>query len=238
MAKASKKGKGRKGASARPEVAEMRQRFLQLYAAPLCDVLDRMDMPNQVLDLAIKPFLPDMKIAGPAYTLKSERAHPEETRGAKVDLVGGMTPGCVAVYSVGSEDRSGHWGELTSNAAAAKGCCGAVVDGNIRDSTQHVQIPGWSCFSRGTSPIEFGSRGRITVLQEPILMSGSLTTVVPVQPGDWVFGDSDGVVILPQEIALDVLKQAEEQVAKERKSRALLRKGEDLRTVKEKYRVG
>lgn len=238
MAQASKKSKGGAHQAGGTNTAELRQRFLDLYLAPLFDVMDRMGLPNQVLDLDIKPFLPTMKIAGVAYTLKSERAHPEESRPASADLVGGMTPDCVAVYSVGREDRSGHWGELTSNSAAAKGCRGVVVDGNIRDSTQHVQIPDWACFSRSTSPIEFAKRGRITVVQEPVLMSGSLTTTVPVKPGDWVFGDSDGVIIIPQEVSLDVLQQAEEQVARERESRALLRKGEDMRTVKEKYRVG
>lgn len=237
MAKA-KKAAARKTGAASAGAAELRQRFLKLYAAPLCDVLDRMGLHNQVLDLSIKPFLPTMKVAGTAYTFKSQRAHPDDPQPASRDLVAGMMPDCVAVYSVGREDQSGHWGELTSNSAAAKGCRGCVVDGNIRDSTQHVQIPDWAAFSRGTSPIEFGTRGRIVGIQVPVLMSGTLTTQVAVHPGDWIFGDSDGVVVIPQDIALDVLCQAEEQVAREKKSRALLRKGEDMATVKEKFRVG
>jgi len=220
-----------------PSIADLCRRYGKLYCGPLYDVLEKMGCPNQVLDLAIKPLLPKMKVAGPAYTVKSERRHPGEPSATKVNIVGGMTRGCVAVYSVGRELRSGHWGELTSNSSAAKGCQGIVVDGGARDSTEHVKIPNWSCFCRYTSPIEFGSRGRITAVQVPILMSGSLTSVVPVNPGDFVFGDSDGVMIIPQEICLDVLKQAEEVIDREKKGRALIRQGVDMAEVKRRYRV-
>jgi len=220
-----------------PSVAALCRRYGRLYCGPLYDVLSRMGYPDQVLDLAIKPLLADMKIAGPAYTVKSERRHPEQPRSGKVDIVGGMTRHCVAVYSVGREDRSGHWGELTSNASAAKGCQGVIVDGGARDSTQHLQIPKWSCFCRYTSPIEFGPRGTITAVQVPILMTGSLTTTVAVRPGDFVFGDLDGVIVIPREITVEVLEKAEEVVAREKKGRALIRKGADMAEVKRKHGV-
>ena len=221
-----------------PSVAELCRRYGKLYCGPLYDTLERMGHPNQVLDLAIKPLVPTMKIAGIAYTAKSERRHPDQPDPPGVDLLGAMSPGCVAVYSVGREDKSGHWGELTSNAAAAKGCQGIVVDGGIRDSTEHVKIRNWSAFGRYTSPIEFGSRGRITAVQVPVLMSGSLTTMVPVRPGDFIFGDSDGVMVIPQELALTVLEQAEEIVAREKKGRALIRKGVSMSRVATQYGVG
>ena len=220
-----------------PSVAELCRRYGKLYGGPLYDTLEQMGYPNQVLDLAIKPLVPTMKVAGPAYTVKSERRHPDEPNAPAVDILAGIRRGCVAVYSVGREDRSGHWGELTSNAAAAKGCQGVVVDGGGRDSTEHVKIPKWSCFCRYTSPIEFGSRGRITAVGVPILMSGSLTTVVRVRPGDFVFGDSDGVMIIPQEIALEVLYSAEDVVAREKKGRALIRQGTSMDRVKKAYGV-
>jgi len=230
--------KKKSDSSETPPVQQLCERYAQLYSGPLYDTLAEMGYPNQVLDLGIKPLLPGMTVAGPAYTLKSERAHPDEPGVADVDIVGGMTAGCVAVYSVGREDRSGHWGELTSNAAAAKACQGVVVDGGARDSTEHVKIPRWSCFCRYTSPIEFGSRGRITAVQAPILMSGSLTTVVAVKPGDFVFGDSDGVTIIPQDIVLDVLLRTEDVVEREKEGRALIREGADMDEVKRKHRVG
>ena len=228
----------RKVPTRRPSAAELCRRYRKLYCAPIYDVLAKAGYPNQVLDLSIKPLMPAMKVAGPAYTVKSERRHSDEPRKPKVDLVGGMTQRCVAVYSVGREQQSGHWGELTSNASAAKGCQGIVVDGGARDSTQHLKIPKWSCFCRYTSPIEFGTRGRITAVQVPILMSGSLTEVVPVRPMDFVFGDADGVIIIPQEMVIDVLEQAEDVVAREKEGRALIRQGADMAEVKRRQRVG
>lgn len=220
-----------------PSVAELCRRYAKLYCGPIYDTLEQMGHPNQVLDLALKPLSPGMRMAGPAYTIKSDRRHRDEPDPPKVDIVGGMTRHCVAVYSVGREDQSGHWGDLTSNAAAAKGCQGVVVDGGARDSTEHLKIPKWSCFCRYTSPIEFGSRGRITAVQVPILMTGSLTTVVPVRPGDFIFGDLDAVMVIPQEMLLEVLARTEEVVARERKGRALMRKGVDMAEVKRKHRV-
>jgi regulator of RNase E activity RraA len=217
---------------------DLSTRYGRLYSGPIYDVLAKMGRPNQVLDLAIKPLLPTMTVAGVAYTIRSERRNPDDPDRPKVDIVGGMTPGCVAVYSVGREQQSGHWGELTSNASAAKGCRGVVVDGGARDSTEHLKIPKWSCFCRYTSPIEFGTRGRITAVQVPVLMSGSLTTVVPVKPGDVVFGDLDGVIVIPREMALDVLAEAEDVVAREKKGRALIRQGVDMSEVKRRQRVG
>ena len=231
-------GKGTRRSSKSPSVAELCRRYSRMYGGPLYDTLAEMGYPDQVLDLAIKPLLPTMKVVGIAYTVKSERGHAEEPRSGKVDLLGGITPHCVAVYSVGREDRSGHWGELTSNSAAAKGCRGVVVDGGARDSTEHVKIPKWSCFCRYSSPIEFATRGRITAVQVPILMSGSLTTVVPVRPGDLVFGDSDGVIIVPQEVTVELLERAEDVVKRERKARSLIRNGVDMSRAKQQYRVG
>ena len=231
MAKAKRKRKKT------PTTLDLCRRFGKLYCGPIYDVLEKLGYPNQVLDLAIKPLAPTMKVAGIAYTVKSERADRDEPRAGKVDLLGGVTPGCVAVYSVGREDRSGHWGELTSNAAAAMGCRGVVVDGGARDSTEHLKIPNWSCFSRYASPIEFGARGRITAVQVPILMSGSLTTIVSVRPGDFIFGDSDGVMVLPQEIMVEVLVKAEDTVKREKTGRALIRQGASMAEVKRKFGV-
>lgn len=214
-------------------------RYRKLYGGPIYDVLEQAGYPNQVLAKEIRPLRSDMKVAGPAFTVKSILSPGRWYGGPKrVDLIGSMTPHCVAVYDPGREDQSGHWGEQTSNAAAAKGCQGVVVDGGARDSTQHLAIENWSCFCRFTSPIEAGSRLEMIDIQKPILMSGSLTSVVPVRPGDFVFGDLDGVIIIPKEIAVEVLLKAEEIVSRENKAREELRRGVPREEVMKKYKVG
>lgn len=220
-------------------VEELCQRYGKLYTGAIYDILETKGLPNQLLSLEIKPLELGMKAAGPAYTVKGvRRPTAEEWSAEAVDLLGGITPGCVVVYDPGNEDRSGHWGELTSNAAAVKGCQGVVVDGGARDSTKHLQIPNWSCFCRYTSPIEAGTRQKIVAVQKPIFMSGSLTTVVRVEPGDFIFGDLDGVLVIPKAIAVDVLLKAEAEVAAEDKGREEIRKGMDMREARRKYGIG
>ena len=225
----------------KPEIAveELCQRYRKLYTGAIYDILEDKGLPNQLLSLDIKPLKLDMKVAGPAYTVKGVRRPTAEAwSGKPVDLLGGITPDCVVVYDPGNEHRSGHWGELTSNAAAVKGCQGVVVDGGARDGTKHLQIPNWSCFCRYTSPIEAGTRQKIVAVQKPIFMSGSLTTVVRVEPGDFIFGDLDGVLVVPKALAAEVLSEAETKVAAEDKGREEVRKGVDMREVGRKYGVG
>jgi len=226
-----------KKTSRKPTLKQLCDRYRKLYGGPLYDVLEKMGYPNQVLSHDIKPLLPDMKVAGPAFTVKGERRHPKQTRFTKVKLIEGLKKHYVCVYAAG-DDQSGHWGELTSNRAAIAGAQGVVVDGGARDSTMHLKIPSWNTFARYTSPIEAARRSGIVAQNEPILMNGTLTRFVEVRPDDFVFGDLDGVIIIPQEIVLDVLVQAEELVEREIKGRELLWKGMTMEDIARKYGVG
>jgi regulator of RNase E activity RraA len=221
-------------------VEELRRRYMAVYGAgPIYDVLERRGLPHQVLSHNIRPLVPHMKTAGPAYTVKGVRRPPGRWEGEReVDLLGGVRPGCVIVYDPGSEQESGHWGELTSNAAAARGAQGVVVDGGARDAAMHLEIPNWSCFCRYTSPIEAGRRQSIVAVNVPILVSGSLTTTVEVKPNDFIFAGLCGIIVIPQEIAADVLVEVEEIVEKEKKGRQELRSGTPLGEIGKKYGVG
>jgi len=226
-----------KKTSRRPSLAQICRRYKKLYGGPIYDVLEKMGLPNQVLSHDIRPLLPTMKVAGPAYTVKGERQHREQTRFNTVKLLDGLKKHYVAIYAAG-DDESGHWGELTSNRAAVAGCQGIVVDGGARDSTMHLKIPNWNTFCRYTSPIEAASRAGIVAVNEPILMSGTLTQFVEVRPDDLVFGDLDGVIIIPNEAILEVLVQAEEIVKREIKGRELLWQGKSMEEIAKKYGVG
>ncbi|MFA0757948.1 MAG: hypothetical protein KEFWMYNX_001653 [Candidatus Fervidibacter sp.] len=218
---------------------EMIARYRQLYGGPIYDVLERRGLPNQVLHPSIKPIHPDMVLAGAAVTVKAVmRPRREDERPPNpVDFV---FPGSVIVYS-SEEQVSAHFGELTAHACAAKGCVGVVVDGGLRDSTKQLRISEWrpwAAFCRYTSPIELAARQRILEINKPIFMSGSLTSVVEVRPYDFIFGDLDGVIVIPREIAAEVLQEAEDIVRRESQAREELKRGTPFHEVGRKYQVG
>ncbi|MCS7223484.1 MAG: hypothetical protein NZ959_02825 [Armatimonadetes bacterium] len=218
---------------------ELCQRYRALYGGPIYDVLERMGLPNQVLHHSIKPIRPDMVLAGAAVTVKAVMRPPvpNEVTYNPVDFV---YPGAVIVYS-SEEQVSAHFGELTGHACAAKGAVGVVVDGGLRDSTKQIQIDRWrpwAAFCRYTSPIELAARQRIVSVNQPVFMSGSLTAVVEVRPGDFIFGDLDGVIVIPFEKALEVLEQAEDIVKREGQARDELKKGTPFSEVGRRFGVG
>jgi regulator of RNase E activity RraA len=198
------------------KIVELCLRYERLYAASVYDVLDEMGMANQCLSLAIRPLEQHWVVAGTAFTIKwtAESRHPlelaQERGGPNLfSIVDHFHPGVVLVMETGKSMNAGHWGELTGLMAGVRGCRGAVIDGGVRDS-RHLRARGdFPVFARYTTPIESVSRSTIVDVDCPLLMSGSLTEGLLVRPGDFVFGDSDGVLVIPFEVAEEVLTNAE-----------------------------
>jgi 4-hydroxy-4-methyl-2-oxoglutarate aldolase len=223
------------------DTAETAARFRRLYTAAVYDVMDEMELPNQCLDLGIKPLQPGMQIAGPAFTVMAgpdPRVRDETPSNPKLDrfaIFDHMYEGCVVVVASAGERQSGIWGELMSNASRARGAAGIVIDGGIRDGRLLLEIDGWSVFARYTSPIESRGRSRIHDLEVPVALGGSLTSQVRVEPGDWVFGDMDGVLIIPARALDEVLSRAEEATAIETRTREEIRSGRRVWDVYQQY---
>jgi regulator of RNase E activity RraA len=146
-----------------------------------------------------------------------------------------MYPGCVAVVAAAGERQSGIWGELMSNASRARGATGVVIDGGIRDGRLVREIDGLAVFARYTSPIESLHRSRIRDLEVPISMTGTLTSQVRVDPGDWIFGDGDGVLVIPRDALDEVLAKSEEAKDVEDKVRQEVQAGVPVAEVHKKY---
>jgi regulator of RNase E activity RraA len=217
------------------------RRFVRLYTALVYDILDEIGLPNQCLDLQIKPLDVGARLAGPAFTVlggpdpRTDAEYPENPRVADFGFFDALYPGCVVVVAAGGERQAGHFGELMSNASKVRGAAGVVIDGGIRDGNLLREIDDWSVFARYTSPIESKLRYRVRDIEVPIALSGTLTSQVRIDPGDWVFGDVDGVVIVPAAVVDEVLTKAEAAREVEDQVRADIRRGVPVRDVYRKY---
>ena len=205
-----------------PSVVQLQARWDKIRVANIYDTLDRMGYPNQCLDLGIKPLFPHQHLAGKAITVRGG-AYPVPSSEPDRDWVGDyfnqlrslLYPGCVVVVESGGEAHAGKFGEMTSWALKQGGARGIVLDSYIRDYLGLEVIPGWTACARGTSPIESSNRWRMSAVNSKIGLPGTLTSRVRIDPGDWIIGEADGVIVVPQAIAMECLVKVEKMEAEE-----------------------
>ena len=209
-----------------------------LYAAVLSDALDAVGYRQQVLRHNVRPLYPTAIVVGRAMTVQCVDTYeiPDEPYQMEIEAVDSLKPNDVFVCStsVGEPSRSGCisiWGELLSTAARAHGARGAVIDGFIRDARQ-IKAMQFPVFMTGLSPADSNGRGEVIAYNTPIECGG-----VRVNPGDIVFGDIDGVVVIPQAVEAEVIHAALEKVSSEDRTRDALRDGATLREVYDKYGI-
>jgi regulator of RNase E activity RraA len=114
--------------------AERAALLRELYTGAVADILDEL---GHRLPADIRPLLPEMKVAGPVYTVRGRaRAYDDGTdpRFVQMDMLDGIFPGGVVVIDAGDEGRAAHWGELMSHTAKARGATGVVIAGGVRDT--------------------------------------------------------------------------------------------------------
>ncbi|MBK8136761.1 MAG: hypothetical protein IPK52_13145 [Chloroflexi bacterium] len=199
--------------------AELQARWDKIRVANIYDTLDQMGYGNQCLDLGIRPLFPHQHLAGQVITVQGS-AYPVPRGESGTAWTGGgenlfeklrsmLYPGCVVVVESGGEMYAGKFGEMTSWALQQGGARGIVIDSFIRDYLGLEIIPNYTTCARGTSPIESSQRWRINALNVTIGMPGTLTSRVKIDPGDWIVGEADGVIVVPQKIAMETLVKAE-----------------------------
>lgn len=200
-----------------------------LYTAVLSDVLDELGYRAQALPPSIRPLDDTRNMVGIARTglyreIFEVRAG-ENPYELEIALVDDLKADDVAVFGCGGSTRIAPWGELLSTAAKARGAAGCLTDGYVRDVRQIRQM-GFPVFHGGIAPLDSKGRGKVAEIDVPIECGG-----VRVAPGDLVFGDADGVVVVPQAIEADALDRALAKVMGENRTREELERGAKLADV-------
>lgn len=211
-------GSGRESARSLQDLSALQEK---LYSAVIADALDDLGLRHQAMEHGMRPLDPSFTLVGRAYTLLAAAVYelPEDPYVRELQAVDALAEGDVVVATTNGSNDGALWGELLSTAADSRGARGGVVDGLTRDSRDIVEMD-FPVFARGYSPLD--SKGRIDVISHgvPIRCGG-----VAVRTGDLVFGDRDGVVVVPSEVAEEALKKAADKVEGEGEMRHALRRG-------------
>jgi len=214
------------------DLGELRKK---LFASLLSDVLDSLGHTEQAMPPRIRPLDEASIMVGRARTALFmdvyEVAPNENPYELEIALIDSLKPDDIPVFACGATGRIAPWGELLSTASHVRGAAGALMDGMVRD-IKAIRAMNFPVFHGGIGPLDSKGRGKIMALDVPIECAG-----VRVCPGDLIFGDADGVIVIPQAIEEAALAAAFEKLRGEHSTLADLRAGQKLGDVYAKYGI-
>lgn len=204
----------------------------KLYTPVVGDILDEMGYTHQFLPPCIRPMKEHMKIAGKAMTvLMIDVFGPQKKPfGRLCECLDQIRENEIYVATGGTK-RCAYWGELLTATAKARGGNGAVVDGYHRDTPQVLEQD-WPVFSSGCYAQDSSVRTQVVDYRCTIEI-GQVT----IQDGDYIFGDVDGVVVIPKSAAFEVIEKAIEKAGKEKGLRQAVENGMSVTEAFEKFGV-
>jgi 4-hydroxy-4-methyl-2-oxoglutarate aldolase len=207
-----------------------------LNAAVLSDVMDALGLRRQAMKPFVRPLDDSLQLVGRArtglYMPVYELRDGENPYAVEIALVDDLKPRDVVVLACnGPTERIAPWGELLSTAATARGGVGCVTDGLVRDVRQ-IRAMRFPVFHGGIGPLDTRGRARMVERDTAVECAG-----VTVRSGDVVFGDVDGVVVIPREREQEVIALAIAKISGENHTRDALRAGELLDEVFRRFGI-
>jgi len=213
----------------------------KLFSAVIGDIMDQEGYLHQFLPPAIQPLKDNMIVAGRAMTVLEADTlndvsgcgpsdYVAKPFGLMLEALDDLKKNEVYICT-GSSPRYALWGELMSTRAITLGAAGAVLHGYTRDSHGIISL-GFPTFSIGRYAQDQEPRGKVIDFRIEIEMEGVL-----VHPGDIVFGDIDGVCIIPKQIENDVIYRSLEKVDGEKKVQKAIEQGMSACEAFEKYGI-
>lgn len=206
-----------------------------LYVAAVCDILDELGYRNQAMHQRLRPLLPDIKncgFIGRARTFRwMETDHvAEDLYGLEIEAMDSLKAGDIVVHSSDHGGTNAPWGELMSTIAKRNGVAGCVCDSQVRDCIKIIEMD-FPVYYAGIRPLDSKGRAIVIAYDVPVRCGEVL-----VYPGEIIFADFDGVVVVPKAAEHNVFEKAMEKVNNENLSRRKLIEGKSLREVYDKYK--
>ena len=197
----------------------------ELFSAVIGDIMDNLGLRNQFLPPQIQPLRSDMVVAGRAMPVLEADAHEPQASpfsdkpfGLMLEALDDLKPHEVYICTGASPDYA-LWGELMSTRALKLGAVGAVVDGYSRDTNGILNL-NFPTFSYGRYAQDQAPRGKVVAFRTEIMLGD-----VSVKPGDLIFGDLDGVCVVPQDRESEIIAGALEKARGEQQVKLAIESG-------------
>lgn len=196
----------------------------KLFTSVVGDVMDGIGLTRQFLPPSIRPLREEMVVVGRAMTVTEQDLAPGEAESAEafglmLKALDDLRPGEVYICA-GASPLYALWGGLMTARAMKLGATGAVLGGCHRDTREVLEL-GFPLFSEGAYGQDQKNRGVVTGFRQPIVFGNG----VRVADGDIVFGDVDGIVIIPADSADEVVRLALAKVEGENTVRRMIDEG-------------
>jgi regulator of RNase E activity RraA len=225
------------------------------YGGAVSDALIGLGVVNTALSADFRAIRQGMVIAGRALPVRARpvgtppaalddvlRGRPTAPRDAPVPqrelmrAIRARMPGTIVCFDAGGDRSDAHFGELSATLAMSQGARGVLMNGNLRDIARIVELSDFSAFTTGTTPNAYVLI-EIVGIGEPAPFPGRLTPYVYIRPGDFIFGDDDGVIVIPEAVVDELIDRVEMLTGRERHERALIADGMDIDDVYEQIGV-
>lgn len=192
-----------------------------LYSAVVSDALDGLGFRHQSPRVPLRPLtVTGLMVGRCKTTLWADMFHVDpKPYELELRAVDSCQPDDVVIAAAGGSVHSALWGELLSTASRNTGCVGAIVDGAVRD-VRKMREMNYAVYARAVNVYDSLNRQRVIDLDVPVEIAG-----VRFSPGDLVFADEDGVVVVPREVEREAIGRAWEKVHAENQVRDAIRGG-------------
>ncbi len=214
------------------QLSEIRE---HLFTGVLSDALDGLGLRTQVVDLDFHHVIPGTAVVGRAQTARVEPVSAPRIEVERYEnlmaAVAATIEGRVLVLAGPPSSTSALFGGLLATALSAAGGEGVIVNGYARDSRE-IRDVGVPAMVRGFRPVDVYDRDEVVEISGPV----NLGQVV-VRQDDLVFGDADGLVVVPAEVESEVIERSFDKVGAESQMRAALRDGMNVTDAFNKFGV-